>query len=301
MIRDLFYEYIWLADTIYRAGKISFDQINELWKKNPDLSNGEDMDIRTFHRHRQAIESMFDVNIECDKHNGYVYYIENLDDINKGGIRSWLLNTFAVNNLAKESYQLKRRILFEEIPSGQQYLTPIIEAMRDGHEVELTYQGYNRTKPHTIIVHPYCLKVFKQRWYVISYTPESEEIRIYSLDRIKELHITNTKYKYPKDFDGKEYFRYSYGIIVDDTEIEVVDIKVFQDQRNYIRALPLHSTQVEIEKREDYSVFRLTLRPTYDFIQEILSEGPYIEVLSPEWLRAAVIERIDAMRERYND
>ena len=81
-------------------------------------------------------------NIECDKKNGYVYYIENSDDLKRGGVRSWLMNTFAVNNLINESHKLKNRILFEHIPSGQQFLTPIIEAMRDNLTVEIAYQNY---------------------------------------------------------------------------------------------------------------------------------------------------------------
>jgi hypothetical protein len=140
-MKNLFNRYIWLVDTIYRAGKITFEEINRKWLRN-DMSKGEDLPLRTFHNHRIAIEEMFDINIECDKYNGYSYFIENKDDLEKGGIRSWLLNTFAVNNLINESHHLKRRILFEEIPSGQRFLTTIIEAMRDELTLEVTYQGF---------------------------------------------------------------------------------------------------------------------------------------------------------------
>lgn len=136
MTKDLFDKYIWLVDTIYRAGKITFEEINERWLRSR-LSEGEDIPLRTFHNWRIAIEQVFDININCNRKGGYYYYIENADDMQKGGIRNWLLNTFAVNNLINESHHLKRRILFEEIPSGRKYLTPVIEAMRDG--LELSY------------------------------------------------------------------------------------------------------------------------------------------------------------------
>lgn len=87
----------------------------------------------------------------------------------KGGIRNWLLNTFAVNNLINESHHLKRRILFEEIPSGKRYLTPIIEAMRDSLEIELIHQSYWYSQPSVYTLQPYCVKVFRQRWYVIGF------------------------------------------------------------------------------------------------------------------------------------
>lgn len=60
--------------------------------------SGEELPLRTFHNHRNAVMQMFDINIECDKRGGYKYYIENSEDMERGGVRQWLLNTFAVNN-----------------------------------------------------------------------------------------------------------------------------------------------------------------------------------------------------------
>ena len=98
MAKDLFNRYIWLVDTIYQAHGITFEEINEKWLRN-SMSEGLDIPLKTFHNHRKAIEEIFDINIVCDKRGGYKYYIENADDMEKGGIRTWLLNTFAVNNL----------------------------------------------------------------------------------------------------------------------------------------------------------------------------------------------------------
>lgn len=103
MTKDLFDKYIWLVDTIYRAGKITFEEINERWLRSR-LSEGEDIPLRTFHNWRITIEQVFDININCNRKGGYYYYIENADDMQKGGIRNWLLNTFAVNNLINESH-----------------------------------------------------------------------------------------------------------------------------------------------------------------------------------------------------
>lgn len=299
MVRDLFDQYIWLADTIYRARRITFDELNGLWIQNKDLNDGKDLNLRTFHRHRDAIESLFDINIECDKSNGYTYYIENTDDINNNGIRSWLLNTFAVNNLINESHKLKKRIIFEEIPSGQKHLTSIIEAMRDSLQIEISYQSFFKAKSYTFAIHPYCLKVFRQRWYVVGYSPYYEKKMIYSLDRISDLSITKDKFKYPKDFDPHKYFNNSYGIIVDDSDVEVIEIKAYGERSKYLRTLPLHSTQKEIETNDEYSVFQYTIRPTFDLKQELLSLGDEVEVISPKWLRDEIADTIGEMKERY--
>lgn len=285
---NLFNRYVWLVDTIYRAGKITFEEINERWSCSQLNEGGKDIPLRTFHNHRKAIEQMFDINIECDKGGGYTYYIENSDDMERGGVRSWLLNTFAINNLINESHKLKHRIMFENIPSGQQFLTPIIEAMRDGVSIEMTYQSYWKDEPNTFDVEPYFVKVFKQRWYVIGRSPYYDKVLIYALDRVKDLQPTDQSFVLPKDFDPEVYFYNSFGIINDENiKPEEVLIKVYTDENKhlYIQSLPMHHSQQIVEQTDDHTIFRYYIRPTYDFRQEILSHGADIEILSPKWFR----------------
>ncbi len=301
MAKDLFNRYIWLVDTIYRARRITFEEINARWVRT-EMSGGEEIPLRTFHNHRKAIEEIFDINIGCSKSGGYYYFIEHAEDMERGGVRSWLLNTFAVNNLINESHHLKRRILFEQIPSGQHFLTPLIEAMRDGVTVELTYQSFGRDEANTFEVEPYCVKVFRQRWYLVARSPYYDKVMIYSLDRIHDLEATGRAFDYPKSFDPEEFFRFSFGIIVDEEyDVESVRLKVYGTKCKYLRALPLHDTQVEVERGEGYAVFSYLLRPTYDFVQELLSHSDEVEVLSPDWLRAAMREKVQAMLAHYAD
>lgn len=285
MAKNLFNKYIWLINTIYRAGKITFEEINVQWLRN-DMSCGEEISLRTFHNHRRAIEEMFDINIECNRRDGYNYYIENVEDIEKNSVKNWLLDSFAINNLINESHRLKRRILFEDIPSGKQYLNSIIDAMQDNRSIEITYQSYWKDEPNTFIIEPYCLKVFRQRWYIVARCPYYDTIMIYALDRILNLQYTEIIFNYPLDFDSQSYFKFYFGIIVDEKcVIEKIRIKVFGNKCKYIRALPLHHSQCEIETTDNYSIFEYLLKPTYDFCQELLSHGDEIEVLSPAILR----------------
>ena len=299
MTKDLFDKYIWLVDTIYRAGKITFEEINERWLRSR-LSEGEDIPLRTFHNWRIAIEQVFDININCNRKGGYYYYIENADDMQKGGVRNWLLNTFAINNLINESHHLKRRILFEEIPSGRKYLTSVIEAMRDGLEIELYYQSYWYEEPSTYTLQPYCIKVFKQRWYVIGFCKERNNIRTFSLDRIQQLTTLDAKFVYPKDFDPEAYFADYFGIMIENKKLETIRIKVYGMHVQYIRALPLHRSQCEIETTVDYSIFEYRMKPTLDFRQELLSRGADVEVLAPLSFREEMIQSVDKMSSLYN-
>lgn len=299
MAKDLFNRYIWLVDTIYHAKKITFEEISNRWAYS-EMGDGEKMPLRTFHNYRKAIEGLFDINIECNKRGGYYYYIECEEDLQKEGVRNWLLNTFTVNNLINESHKLKQRILFEEIPSGRLYLASIINAMRDNLTIKLVYQSFLHTESNTFEIEPYCVKVFKQRWYVIGRAPYYDAIRTYALDRIHDLQICNKKFIYPKAFDPQTYFSMSFGIIVDKTyDVELVRIKTFGIKTEYISALPLHYSQHEVKHTTEYSIFEYLLRPTCDFCQELLSHGNDIEVISPKWLREQMKTVATDMVKRY--
>lgn len=178
MAKNLFTRYIWLINTIYRAGKISLEEINEKWLLS-DMSEGETIPIRTFHNHRKAIEDIFDINIECERRNGYCYYIENVEDIEKNDIKKWLLNTFAVNNIINENHLLKKRILLENIPSGEKYLIPMIEAMRCNRVVTISYQSFWKKSTKTFDIEPYCLKIFRQRWYVLARSCRQNDLLVF--------------------------------------------------------------------------------------------------------------------------
>lgn len=288
MAKDLFNRYIWLVDTIYQAHGITFEEINEKWLRN-SMSEGVELPLKTFHNHRKAIEDMFDINIICDKRGGYKYYIENADDMKKGGIRTWLLNTFAVNNLINEAHHLKRRIVFEQIPSGQKFLTPLIESMRDNQSVILRYKSFWSPNEYSVEVEPYLIKIFRQRWYLLARDTNREVLRIYALDRIQELRQTEKMFSLPKKFSPEEYFYNSFGIISQDNcPPEIIELKVYGTQKEYFRTLPLHHSQEEIKNTDEYSIFRYYLSPTYDFVQEILSHGCNVEVLAPRHVRDEV-------------
>jgi predicted DNA-binding transcriptional regulator YafY len=142
--------------------------------------------------------------------------------------------------------------------------------------------------------------VFRQRWYVIGKNTVKNALRTYSLDRVQRIEVIKQSFKLPKAFDPAEYFSESFGIIVDE-EVPpcVVRLKAYNKQADYIRTLPLHTSQEEIETTEEYAVFSYYIAPTFDFVQEILSRGSEVEVLAPEELRNEIADKAAQMVERY--
>ena len=300
MGKELFRRYVWRLETIHRAGKITFEEINARWLRS-ELSGGETLSLRTFHHHRDAIEELFDINIECIKRGGYCYYIEDTEELEKGCVRKWLLNSFAVDNLIVESRKLKSRILLEEVPSGKRYLIPLIEAMRDGMIVEVDYQSFRQQVPANFEIEPYCLKLFRQRWYVVARSPHYNRVMIYSLDRILDLEVSEKTFYYPEEFNPQSYFDACFGIVADDDiGIETVQLKVYAPQDKYFDALPLHHSQRTVEVTEGHTVYEYRIRPTYDFVQELLSHGADVEVLQPSLLRSRLGDIAKEMVALYN-
>lgn len=285
MAKNQIKKYVWLVETIYKAKKISLKEINSKWLET-DLSEGLEIPRRTFHTWRNEVEDLFGIEIQCDKTDGDRYFIEDRDKLKNNSLQSWLLNTMSVNNMLLENKTLSDRILLENIPSGQDYLSIVTDAMKKSKVLEITYKGYWSEHEHTFPVAPYCVKLFRQRWYLVGNSVYEDKIRIYSLDRFLNASLTEEPFKYPKDFSPEVYFQDCFGVIRDDEiEVETVKLKVNADQSNYLRSLPLHPSQEEIETSDDYSIFTLRVRPTFDFYQELLKNGDTLEVQEPNWLR----------------
>ena len=300
MAKNLLGKYVWLVDTIYKAGKISFNEISIKWF-NDDMDT-KPLSIRTFHKWRNHIEEMFGLVIENENGGGYRYYIQNAEEFKKGSMRSWLFDTLTVTNLMMDNMNIKNKILLEGPIDDKGYLPIILKALQENKQLYMTYQSYWRDEANSFEVEPYCIKVFKQRWYLVARSPYFDKIMIYALDRIKDLEETDVRFDYPKDFVAEHHFESFFGIIADmDCKVETVRIKVSAGQANYLRDLTLHQTQCEIERNEDYSIFEMRLRPTFDFQQELLSMGPDVEVLAPDRLRKEMKYKVGLMWDKYKD
>ena len=285
MTAKLINRYVWFVTTIYNRGPITLEEIQRRYESH--FGRGEELSERQFHRYTDAVEELFDIEIKYSRtQRGYV--VADREGIDNMGMRKWLIQTFSVNNILHESQELKNRILLENVPSGQQHLTTIVDAMRESVALSMTYHSFHREEPSTFEVEPYCVKLFEQRWYMLGKSEGYDDLRIYALDRIKELEPTERKFKLPKKFDAEKFFENYYGIIIgdEDFDVEPVALKVDWWQSKYLRTLPLHHTQVEVERNEEYSIFEYRLCPSFDFRQKILSMGATTEVLAPAMLIA---------------
>ena len=297
----LFQRLVWLVDTVHTAGGITRDEIDRLWANSAHADGAKEYGERNFHRHREAVSLLFGIDIEYN-HATKKYELKSDGDDRYDSVRAWLIDTFAINNMVNTAREVRHRILFEEIPEGTRYLSTIVTAMKQGCKLHITYKRFDREQGHSFLLNPYCLKVFRQRWYLIGKPddhPEEENPRIYSLDRVKALTITAEPSHIPVDFNANDFFEHQFGIDRTITKPVEVRIRVTALTAKYIRTLPIHHSQREVRTTKNYSIFTFYIAPTYDFIQELRKHGSNLTVEKPLSLRESFLEDIDNQQKNY--
>lgn len=293
-----FKEYIWLVNTIYHARAITLSEINKKWLQT-EMSEGITLSRTSFHRHRIAIEEIFGLYIDCDKKRGNKYFIGNREVLEEDSVQNWMLSTMSVGNILSESHSLHDRILLENVPSGGEMLQQVIKAMKESKKISITYRRYGGHATRTFELEPYCVKLFVQRWYLLGRFAD-RGMAIFSFDRILEIKMSNEKFIVDEDFDAANYFSDCFGVMLDENSIpEKVLIRAYGYEPYYLRDLPLHHSQREIQSTEEYSDFELRLKITPDFKSKLLSRGEWIEILEPKALAKEIVEWHQKAIERY--
>ena len=264
------------------------------------MSLGQPMNRVTFKRYKDAIEELFNLNIACDRKTNE-YYIENEEILKNNTLQYWMLDSLSVSNMLMESISMKDRILLENIPSGKEHLHLIINAMKQEKKLVMEYHKFGRTTGHHLTVEPYAVKVFKQRWYLMANDGKKEKPAVYALDRITSLKESTEAFQYPQECNAECFFKDCYGVIYGTNDVaQRIVLRAYPPYINYIRTLPLHSSQKELESTDEYADFAYFLRPTFDFKQELLSQADEVEVLEPLSLREEMKTILQRMLNRYS-
>ncbi len=263
------------------------------------------------------------------KHNGYFYADENFS-INDIPLTQDELDSikFALNTLQqfrevpffqqfghaidkivdrvsvesdKNAAELNQFIQFESVVStgGSEYLSILLDAIRQKNMVWFLYSSFVKGIEKPRKVAPLFLKEYRNRWYLITYDVNKEDIITFALDRIQDLKVEDEKIKLPLDFDAQHYFKDSIGITVFTGQPEKIVLKADKVAARYIDSQPFHVSQTLTESQKDFSIFELNILISEEFIRAILSYGGEVEVLKPKKLRKIMSDRVAAMNKLY--
>ena len=303
MVTELLQKYIWLVQTFIRAGEygLSLDEISDKWEDR----FGSEYSKRTFNNHRDAVYDVFGIHIGCNRSTNR-YFVEYSEDVSdENAETAWLINTFTVNSmlsLGKE--RLSGRVSVEDIPSGHRHLTSIMEAMTENNEIVIGYRKYTSDETETYTIRPYAVKEFAKRWYLVGHCIERDAMRVYGLDRIMSLEITGNRFRMPKNFDVNELFATSFGIYIPHEKGQTIIFRTSQKEANFLRDLPIHSSQKELTLKDVRRIFPETppitkdvffeifVCPNDSLIMEFCKYAGRLEVLSPATVREAVASEL---------
>ncbi len=172
---------------------------------------------------------------------------------------------------------------------GLEHLPLILDAIRLKGVVSFDYQTFTSETLQNINVHPYLLKEYKSRWYLIGMNHEDKQIQHYGLDRIKSKKIkweNKITFEIDDTFNPVEYFKYIIGVrIVKGAMPERVILRYFGTRAKYVETTPLHSSQHLEAETLNSKTYSYQLIPNYELKSWILGYGAEIEVLEPKSLR----------------
>lgn len=305
--------YSWLISLLEQKPRTLSEIIDE-WRYATANSENEELDQRTFHRYRENILSLFGVSVLCNRHNGYRYYVER-DPVENNKVTEWMLSSVRLASLG-DKLKNHNKVMLDTPPYNSEYLDDVLEAIDKQYLLKFKYVTAFG-KESDFVLQPAFVRYFKQRWYVIGVkmkgqgedgakADEENEVRCLPFDRISFLDLIRKKHplsKKMKEFLTPEnYYEDCFGIYhMEDVPVEDIRIRVFYPEYNYIEEVPLHESQRKVKEYKDglYREYTLRLRPTRDFLQELLWHGRGITVLKPESLRLQMIDILKKMTESY--
>lgn len=303
MSRDLFSRYVWIVDTISQYGTLTRERLNELWMRS-HLSEGKPIPERTFFHYRRAIEEIFNIDIVCDSAGQYSVQLP--EGSNEKAFSNWLLDSYAISNAIAAQSDASAKVMVDDVPSAREFLAMTLEAARNNEKILFSYAGFNRSRiEEDIAFHPYFLRLYKQRWYMIGRKEKENEdapsrgIRTYALDRVKAMRLTGEKFRKPKSATPETFFENIIGVTTSHGNIYDVQLKVTPTEAKYLRALPLHHSQWE-QTHHEYSIFSYRLKLNYELVHEILSLGSSVEVLGPPELRVMLLNELSKLNSLYH-
>ena len=301
---QIFHQYIWIINTLRAYGQLTLEELSRKWQDD-QVVDGNPLQRSSFNRHRDAILDMFGIIIDCDKKT-YRYFISNPEALRDGSIERWLFSTLTVHGMLSDSAAVKERVVLENVPAGLEYLDTILHAIKTNHRIRMGYQKFGK-EGYVKTVCPYALKLFHQRWYLLALN-DADQMRIYALDRMTLMELTDELFAMPAHFSPQDYFSEYYGVLTDNTPMAHVVVRAHNRLRNYLRTLPLHHSQRELQSGSlthadspatAFTDFSYDIRPTADFLGELLSHGDGIEVLEPQDLREKMRQMTAETLKRY--
>ena len=292
---------LYLINLLERKGSLTLKEINDYYQYS-SLYEGEEIQARTFLRYKDYIDETFPCFIEFNQRTGK-YELHRHDALygEDDSLYDYLLSAYHIEGMTELALKHRDKIVLSEAPTGVENVQIILEAIDKKKGIECEYYSFNRkTVKHQLLI-PYFLRAWEQRWYLAA-EPDNHHhgISIFALERMENIRLTKQKMHPSNKITAEEYFDGSFGVNHSDSQKpEIIRIKIFDTQVEYVRALPIHESQKEIETTSEWSIFEYRLVPCYNFYQQLLWHREKLEVIEPLALREELKATLQKMLDNY--
>lgn len=184
---------------------------------------------------------------------------------------------------------------------GMEFFMALFNHIQKRQAISIKYKPYEASESIETIIHPYFLKEYNQRWFLLALSEEYRTISTYALDRIEEIEKVSIDYIDNKTIDFSSYYKDVIGVSMKvDMPVQTIKIKVEKEQLPYILTKPIHPSQKLEEKFNDGSgIISFQVKPNFELKSMLLSFGEKVTVIEPADLREEIIGRLKKNIQNY--
>ncbi len=279
-------------------GPATFEQLYRYLEKEFDLIDQPfTWSRRTLQRDIKDIYESFQVEILNEQKGDRCYVLASKPENRQ--ISQRLLDAWELVHILKSSQNYSDAVMLEERkPDGLQHFHGLLFAIQNKRITSFTHIKYYDDTITERKVHPLALKESLGRWYLLAVDTHDGKLKTFGLDRIRDIDISKTAYRDQYDYDVKNLFKHSFGIIQGDGKPQKIRLAFSDEQANYIRSFPLHHSKAIFHEKEGI-VVKLEMVITHDLIMELMKYGPEVNVLQPLSLRKKIAAQAKKVMQLY--
>lgn len=167
---------------------------------------------------------------------------------------------------------------------GNEHLEKVLEAIKANSVVQFSYQSFQSNVSKIRRIHPYLLKEYRNRWYLIGKSEIKDKVLTFGLDRVSDLEVLSQKFKRATDFSADLFFKHAIGITTSDKLPVNLKIETNEVLSKYLLSQPLHHSQVFEGEKDGVFTFTYYLLLTYELRMQLLGFGNDVKVIEPNEL-----------------
>lgn len=186
---------------------------------------------------------------------------------------------------------------------GLEYLDTLYQAIVKKKVLEIMYQSFKARGANAIVFHPYLLKEYNNRWFLLGVKGPKKPIMTIALDRIQSIdHSPKIPYIENKNFDPKTFYSEVIGVTVNEgLKASNVELFVFNSMAPYVLTKPIHHSQTVLEKQKNGVLIQLKVKHNFELEREIMGFGEAMIVKKPKWLKDRIIKKLKGASRHYED